>query len=206
MYILTTEGDVGRRWGEALAGRPTVVADIEALQAQVDAAPKGEPVLVFLHLGHPALQDPEVPAQLLNRYPDARFVALSDYPNEAEGMNWLMAGAMGYLNTYAAPGVIQRVVETIREGEVWVGQRLMARLVEAVTPSQGEGREAESLSDLTGREREVARLVGQGMVNKQIARQLDISERTVKAHVNSIFRKTGTGNRLELALLTRQGA
>ena len=57
------------------------------------------------------------------------------------------------------------------------------------------------LAFLTGREHEIAALVGIGGTNKQIARQLDISERTVKAHLTEIFRKLGIADRLKLALL-----
>ncbi|MBT3045713.1 MAG: response regulator transcription factor [gamma proteobacterium symbiont of Ctena orbiculata] len=94
-------------------------------------------------------------------------------------------------------------------GEVWVGRsllfKLMNRLSSMASPQAEErgmqGGSADSLAKLTEREREIAQHVGAGDSNKVIARKLDITERTVKAHLSSIFRKTNTKDRLQLGLL-----
>ncbi|MES9812798.1 MAG: helix-turn-helix transcriptional regulator [Candidatus Thiodiazotropha sp.] len=81
----------------------------------------------------------------------------------------------------------------------------MSRLSAASPPkSEDQAREPDiesTLSKLTDREREIAQLVGSGDSNKVIAKKLDITERTVKAHLSSIFRKTSTKDRLQLGLL-----
>jgi DNA-binding CsgD family transcriptional regulator len=63
----------------------------------------------------------------------------------------------------------------------------------------------QKLAGLTNREREIAQLIAQGQSNLEIAANLDITERTVKAHLSSIYEKTKTGSRLNLALLVNRG-
>lgn len=100
---------------------------------------------------------------------------------------------------------LQRAVVAVLGGELWIRRSLTARLLDDMRPhinDQDRQREEASsiLAELTRREREIAALVSSGNCNKDIARQLDITERTVKAHLTEIFRKLGTPNRLSLAL------
>jgi DNA-binding NarL/FixJ family response regulator len=87
----------------------------------------------------------------------------------------------------------------VAAGQVWVGAPIMDRLIQRIQPTENDAKTA-LLEKLTDREREIAELIGQGLGNKMIARQLDISERTVKAHLSAIFQKTGVKDRLQLAL------
>lgn len=132
------------------------------------------------------------------------MVALSRTPDEDEGLALLRAGARGYCNLYIDPRLLGKVVNAVQGGEVWVGRRLVDRLVELVagtSPHRAGAAGLAALEVLTPREREIARLVGEGINNKLIARRLDITERTVKAHLGSVFAKLGVSGRLQLALL-----
>jgi DNA-binding NarL/FixJ family response regulator len=138
----------------------------------------------------------------------AGFVFLSARPEAGEGLRLLQAGARGYANRLASPGVLGAVLESVRGGEVWAGRQvtdyLLARALEKPVPAAvGTG----LLDRLSGREAEVATRVAAGASNKVIANDMAITERTVKAHLNSIFRKTGVRNRVQLALAlaTRAG-
>ena len=91
-------------------------------------------------------------------------------------------------------------------GEVWIRRSLTAQLLEQLgermrTATLSRKSEADLLAELTKREREIASLVARGENNKIIARNLDITERTVKAHLTEIFRKLGVTDRLKLAVL-----
>jgi DNA-binding NarL/FixJ family response regulator len=131
------------------------------------------------------------------------LVILADEPGEEDALGALGAGASGYCNSHAAAEVLQQVAMVVENGGLWVGQRLMQRLLAGtarlVPPPAAEG--AGWAQTLTEREREVAKAVAQGASNKEIARQLDITERTIKAHVGAILEKLGARDRLQLSLI-----
>lgn len=131
------------------------------------------------------------------------LIVLADEPSEDGAMAALAAGAAGYCNGHAAPEVLQQVATVVNNGGVWIGQGLMqrflaasARLLPAPAVENGVWRER-----LTPREQEVAMALAKGASNKEIARQLDITERTVKAHVGAMLEKFGARDRLQLSLV-----
>lgn len=131
------------------------------------------------------------------------FVVLSDEPDEDTVLQCLTAGAAGCCNSHAAPEVLQQVALVIANGGLWIGQSLLRRVMGS-TARIMEGRQQARGDDwsalLSEREAQVARLVAGASSNKEIARQLSISERTVKAHLTSIFEKLGLRDRLQLSL------
>jgi len=142
--------------------------------------------------------------ELIRSFPESRIIIFSDNPNDINGIEYLKAGVVGYANTYISPELFQEVVKVVDAGGVWIGQDLMQRIVAA--SFQASGNKTINVNklpgaELTARELEITGLIAQGYANKGIAYQLDITERTVKSHLNSIYRKTDTKGRLELALL-----
>lgn len=132
-----------------------------------------------------------------------RLVLLCDEPDEAVVIDALAAGAAGCCNSHAAPEVLGQVALVVGNGGLWVGQSLLRQLVGST--SRALGQQPRPPRDdwtklLSERECQVARLVASGASNKEIARQLDISERTVKAHLTSIFEKLSLRDRLQLSL------
>lgn len=131
------------------------------------------------------------------------FVLMSDIPNESEGGFALAHGAAGYCNSHASVEVLQQVAQVVEHGGLWVGQQLLEQMVKALAKlsANQETAAAPSLRPLLSeREWEVATLVAKGESNKEIARHLNISERTVKAHLGAIFDKTKCRDRLQLSL------
>jgi DNA-binding NarL/FixJ family response regulator len=132
--------------------------------------------------------------------PGCRRVVLANVPSEAEGSALLEAGAAGYTSALANPDLLQQVATVVAHGGLWVGPELMQRLLAALAglprPLAGKG----LLDRLSSREREVALAVARGESNKEIARNLGISERTVKAHLSAAFESLGVRDRLQLAI------
>ena len=161
-----------------------------------------------LLLIHRSLVDMDTFSEIRTLAPSGRFFLLSDRPNEDEGLAFLKLGIVGYGNTYISQGRLAEAVHVMSTGGVWLGQKVMQRLI-LETYARAKERDAsdseQKLAGLTHREREVAELVAQGQSNLEIAFNLNITERTVKAHLTSIYEKTGTGSRLNLALLINQG-
>jgi len=131
------------------------------------------------------------------------LVLLVDEPSENEAMAALAAGAAGYCNGHAAPQVLLQVAMAVENGGVWIGQGLMQRLLAATSRLRAEpGLENSAWRcSLTAREQEAAVLLARGASNKEIARQLDITERTVKSHVSAMLEKLCVRDRLQLALI-----
>lgn len=135
---------------------------------------------------------------------DRRLVVLADEPTEEGAMAALAAGAVGYCNGHAAPQVLQQVATVVENGGVWIGQNLMQRLLAAtarVLPKQNTANGGAWRTLLTARELEVALILANGASNKEIARQLDITERTVKSHVSAMLEKLEARDRLQLSLI-----
>lgn len=204
IVICSADNKVRERWTSGLGSLHDVqeVPTLSELQGYLEATP---PDLILLHLSLPGLdRDHRLPG-LDGGIPTTRIFAFSDEPNEREGLHLLRAGVRGYANTFMAPELLRTAVNVVLAGEIWAGRKLVELLIRAMTrvaPDEPEESIA-GLDALTERERDTARLVAQGMSNKQVAGELDITERTVKAHLSAIFQKTGIRNRLQLALMMK---
>lgn len=157
---------------------------------------------------HRSLIDSDTFIEIRRAVPSSRFFLLSDQPNEDEGLAFLKLGIVGYANTYISSERLNEAVRIISSGAVWLGQKVMQRLIldsYVRAKEKALSNSKKKLEGLTRREREIADLVSQGQSNLEIAANLDIVERTVKAHLSSIYEKTKTGSRLNLALLINRG-
>jgi DNA-binding NarL/FixJ family response regulator len=131
-------------------------------------------------------------------------VVITDKPSNDEAMAAVQAGAMGYCHCMAIPSQLQEIAVVVEHGGLWVGQALLQKLLlasVAAAPRVGDSHASAALAALTDRERMVAAEVAKGASNKEIARELDITERTVKAHLSVIFEKLSVRDRVQLALL-----
>ena len=125
-------------------------------------------------------------------------------------------GVRGYTHAFAVPALLQEVALVVEHGGLWVGPELLQRLVTATNTALHQRKDpasqakqavgnASALSVLSAREAEVARAVAAGHSNKEVADLLNISERTVKAHLGSSFEKLDVRDRLQLTLLLSGG-
>jgi len=205
--ILLASNDDGvlSRWREATAiatpgGPPLVARSRQELVARLDTACPGQ---YFLDLKLPGLKGLTGALGLIPRHPRSLCLAFSAIPFDEEGIQLLKAGARAYCNRYIAPHLLARIGELVAGGEIWLGASIMERLIRRIEELPTRGPKS-PLGDLTEREREIAIRVSRGGSNKVIARDLGISDRTVKAHLTSVFAKTGTKDRLQLALLVKE--
>lgn len=130
-----------------------------------------------------------------------KVIAMTAIEQTAEARKALEAGASGYVHYLAVPSVLEQIAQSVAVGGVWMGADLMRQLIlgaQRLAPIVALPNA--DLSLLTGRERAVAELVAAGKTNKEVARELDITERTVKAHLGASFEKLGVRDRLQLAL------
>jgi len=203
MIILCTDNDqIETRWQEILSD-VSETSITRGLSAAYNLLSQNSSVILFLHLDIKDLHGIAGVLDIRNRFPDVKIIACSNVPNDEEGLAILKAGCVGYCNAYMSQQILQRVIDTVSAGEAWVGQRLMQHLVQQFSPPPpADTQRLEEI--LTEREREVAQLVASGMSNKQIAAKIGVTERTVKAHMSSLFQKTHTRDRLQLALFIKE--
>lgn len=124
-------------------------------------------------------------------------------PQDESGLTALQAGCAGYCHLYCHPEQLRQIIAVLAAGELWVGRDLMLRLLSAVQ-KQLPATNADAMAALTEREQSVAKLVVEGLANKEIAERLAITVRTVKAHLTTIFEKLDVRDRLQLVARLRQ--
>lgn len=154
------------------------------------------PDVVLMDVSMPGMDGIAATRELLHTRPATRVVMLTSYSEDETVLAALDAGASGYLLKDADPDEVIRGVRAAAAGEA----PLAPRAARALIGARGRPRSEEHL---TPREEEVLALVGEGLANKQIARRLSISEKTVKAHLTSVFQRIGVESRTEAALWAR---
>lgn len=136
-----------------------------------------------------------------------KLVVMTDEQSDAEAFHAMQSGAVGYCHYLAAPEQLREITSVVAQGGLWIGAQLMQKLLAATATThvqaqaQATPQIEKRLQQLTPRERTVAIEVGKGGSNKEIAERLEITERTVKAHISVIFNKLEVADRVKLALL-----
>lgn len=136
--------------------------------------------------------------QVIKLAQDYDIIAFSNSPTDFEGLQLFQNGIKGYLNTFATIERIAQAVSTVQAGSVWLGQSVMQAMIESLA-KQNKPKDGWKES-LTDREQQTTALVLERKTNKEIAHQLEITERTVKAHLHNVFEKLQVTDRLSLVL------
>jgi DNA-binding NarL/FixJ family response regulator len=164
-------------------------------QEAVDAALDASPDVVLMDLEMPELDGIAAIDALRAAGSQARVVVLTTFSDRDRILGALDAGALGYLLKDAEPEDIIRGIRAAARGESPIAPRAAREVLSA------RSSDPPSLSvALSAREREVLSLVAEGLPNKLIARRLEISEKTVKAHLTSVFAQLGVTDRTQAAL------
>lgn len=198
ILLATSSPYLCQRWSEVLAGYgPVAVEDAGQLARQLAEHEYTVPLLLDLEW-------PEVPSsdedwQALSR--QCRPLALSDAPEDGQGLHLFGLGVRGYGHTLSPAVMLCLMVDTILNDGVWVGATVMARLIGSLSHVIPAASQADGWRDpLSVREQEVVEKLLTGASNKLIAREMGISERTVKAHLSAVFEKLDVTDRLQLLL------
>jgi DNA-binding NarL/FixJ family response regulator len=196
--LITTDPEVLDRWSAAFPAAACADSPRAALDS-VDAES-----IVWLHLPADSVRAAELVSDTARLLAPVRIVALSDTPSDEQALDLMERGAVGYCHSRAGAAMLKQVETVVSNEGLWVGPTLLRRLINSSLPPLPEKLALTgSLNTLSAREREVAVAVSRGASNKEIARELLITERTVKAHLSAIFLKLGVRDRLHLALVMR---
>ena len=133
---------------------------------------------------------------------DTSIMMLNSYPLFSEGVRLLRKGAKAFMNSYAKPENLNRAIEAVHEGNIWLYPEFIQAMIKQSLFSHIE--EENRMKQLSSRQSEVAQMIAMGMSNKEIAKHADITEQTVKTHLKTIYEKLDVHTRLELAIMLNQ--
>jgi NarL family two-component system response regulator LiaR len=174
--------------------------DVDVVGEAADGASAEEitgrlhPDVVLMDLVMPDTDGIATIARLRETTKKPAVLVLTSFLDDVHVFAALQAGATGYLLKDVQPDELVRAIRQVHQGESALHPKVAARLVQHTAQPSG-------FADLTPREREVLRLLAEGFANKEIARRLSLSEKTVKTHVSNILQKLGVADRTQAALL-----
>jgi DNA-binding NarL/FixJ family response regulator len=163
----------------------------------VEVARRLRPDVVLMDLVMPGGGGIEALRELRAVVPDARVLVLTSFVDDVQVFAAMEAGAAGYLLKDVSPDALAAAVRDVHAGRPALGPAVAERLMRRA----GGDPTNPGLASLTARERDVLRLMVDGLANKQIARRLSITEKTVKTHVSSILGKLGVADRTQASVL-----
>jgi NarL family two-component system response regulator LiaR len=163
-----------------------------------------EPDVVVMDIRMPRISGVEATRQIKSTYPDVKVLVLTAHDDDEYVFALLQAGANGYLLKTAEIEELVRAIRTVASGKSALAPEVTGKVVAQFTSGKSLPEvltEAQDNYDgLTDRELDILKLVGQGLSNKQIGKQLFISDRTVQAHLSNIFSKLNVSSRTEAVM------
>jgi DNA-binding NarL/FixJ family response regulator len=178
------------------AGDLSVVGEAADGRDIVDVVRDLAPDVVLMDLSMPQVGGIEATTAMRSAGVDVPVVVLTSFAESEHVTAALSAGAVGYLLKDSEPADVVRAIRAAADGNAPIDPRVARALLPSATVQDGS-------AGLSAREREVLGLVAKGMANKQVARALGISERTVKVHLGNVFRHIGVADRTSAALWAR---
>lgn len=175
-----------------------IVGEAATADEAISAAKRLKPDIVMLDINMPG-SGLMAAAEITRSCPDVRVVMLTVAETSDSVNSALEAGASGYVLKGASGTELVRVVQSICGGESYVTPALGAKLL-AQMRQKAATRKAEGISDLTSREEEILAQVALGLTNKEIAKRLKLSEKTVKHYMTNVMQKLQVRNRVEAAM------
>lgn len=184
-----------------------VVGEAGERQEALELIRRTCPDIILLELNLDGELDIELIPELLAAAGSAQIVLVTAISEPSIQRFAVQAGVMGVVEKKQPGSVLVKAIEKVFAGEVWIDRTMMATVLTDLRQArlgQQSDPEAAKIAQLSQREREVIQWVGQGLKNKEIARQLSISEVTVRHHLTSIYSKLEVGDRLELTIYAYQ--
>lgn len=177
----------------------TVVGEAENGLQAVDIVRQLEPDIVLMDLVMPDMDGISATQQLHAQGSATKVIALTSFSEDDKVFPAIQAGAASYLLKDVSPDDLVEAIRAVHHGEARLHPDITRKLMQQVSQARNSSQE-NSIEELTGREREVIRLVAEGRSNREIAQELFISEKTVKTHISNLLGKLNLEHRTQLAI------
>ena len=177
-----------------------VVGEAGDGEEAIDLTNKLHPNVVIMDIAMPRLNGIEATKQIKALHPAISVLILTAYDNDQYIFAILEAGAAGYLLKNVRGSELIDAIRAVHAGESVLYPTVARRVISQLVSPFSSITEAKAIEPLSGREMEVLKLAAKGISNKDIAKELFLSPRTVQAHLGNIFNKLGVGSRTEAIL------
>ncbi|WP_406186411.1 response regulator [Streptomyces sp. NBC_01006] len=207
VFLLDDHEVVRRGLHDLLDAEPDIEVVGEAATAEQALArgPALRPHVAVLDVRLPDGDGITVCRELRSRMPELACLMLTSFDDEDALLDAIMAGAAGYVLKQIKGSDLVAAVRTVATGQSMLDPATTARLMHSLRdPEAAKPPEDERLTGLTERERAVLELIGSGLTNRQIAKQLYLSEKTVKNHISRLLGKLGVERRVQAAVIAAQ--
>ena len=199
LHVLALKDNVEQRWFEISTDyqvNKIMLEEMSNLDLSGDS-------FVLVHLES---FNKEQLAAIASYWDKVNLIAFSDNPTDAKGIEILLRGFKGYLNTFVSSSIFEQLLTSVRKGDIWAGESIVQKMLKrlllqnSARSSSSHCQEQVDNYGLSDREKDTVNVLITGASNKEIGRKLNITERTVKAHVSSILKKTDTTDRVSLII------
>ena len=175
-----------------------VVGEAAGAEEALALAAREQPHVILLDVDLEGFNGLDIIESLQASAPETRIIVLTGMRTAELQARALRLGAKGFVPKDQSGELVVRAIRRVREGELWFDRVTVSAAV--TTLLRREGREQAPVANLTPRELEIVRMVGEGLRNEAIAQRLSIQEKTVRNHLTVIFEKVGVRDRLHLAI------
>jgi two-component system nitrate/nitrite response regulator NarL len=206
VFIASLDGTARSKWRKAL-GKSFSVHERGGITGLARVLSELKPAILLLDLNLRRLSGISNLPPIQRLSPLTKIIVLTNSPKLTEEVSALKLGAKGYSGREISEDLLRKAVRLVQQGELWTRRRIIGTLLEELLTAnwnRGEPLHRQSrvpLESLTSKKRAIVRFITDGLTNKEIARRLNVSEATVKAHLTTIFRTFAVSNRAQLAAL-----
>ncbi len=169
-------------------------------QEAIDLAKQLKPDVILMDINMPVLNGLQAMKEIKDANLSSKIIVLTIHEDREYLFKTLQMGAEGYVLKDAESSVLFTAIRNVHRGQNYIQPNMTKELVKEFTRLTKHEKVKSSENSLTEREIEVLELIAEGMLNKQIAKKLYISEKTVKNHVSNIFRKLNVSDRTQAAI------
>ncbi len=199
IFIFTKNPRLLKKWKNTLSDSYSVQYTTDVFDIPADIKPES---LIILDASF--FIENTIDFSYLEKFPAKVLIMGDQYPENLQ-IQAIASGASGYCDNDYSDTLLHKAVTSVMNGEIWLQRHLLPKVIGAFgkIPKNNineEKKYEKLLKELSNRELDVAKMIGDGKTNKVIASSLDISERTVKAHLTSIYKKLRIPDRLHLAI------
>lgn len=181
-----------------------IVADFEDAESCLDFLINNKVDMVIMDLGLPNMDGLEATKIIKEKFPETKVIIVTSHETDEEVLTALVSGANAYTLKDIEFSDLYKVIKLVIKGGIWLDPRIVQIAIKVFKQQQNQPQEKNLELNLTDREKEVLKLLSEGLSNTQIAEKLVISSHTAKVHVSNILNKLAVTDRVQAAVKAYQ--